>query len=81
MSSKLMIVLTTIGIVGCSVASGALAAPHHRVEEARHFSGSNASAEVNGAAYAVVGEESQSGDGFDSDVSEPRYHGGPKSPY
>jgi hypothetical protein len=44
MSSKLMIVLTTIGTVGCSVASGAWAAPHHGVEEARHFSGSNASA-------------------------------------
>jgi hypothetical protein len=75
MSSKLMIVLTTIGTVGCSVASGALAAPHHGVEEARHFRGSNASA------YAAVGEESQSVDGFGSDVSEPRYHGGPKSPY
>jgi hypothetical protein len=79
MSSKLMIVLTTIGIVGSSVASGALAAPRHGVGEARYFSGPNASEED--AGYAAVGEVNRSGYGFGDSVSEPRYHGGPKSPY
>ena len=80
MSSKLMIVLTTISIVGSSVASGALADPYHGAGEARYFSGTT-SEEANGAGYAVVGEVNQSGYGFGRDVSEPRYHGGPKSPY
>ena len=83
MLSKLMIVLTTITIVGSSVASGALAAPYHGAGEdrgageARYFSGANASEHADGAGYAAVGEVNNSGYG----VSEPRYHGGPKSAY
>ena len=77
MSSKLMIVLATISIVGSSVASETLAAPYHGVGEARYFSGPNASEEANGAGYAAVGEVNQSGYG----VGGPRYHGGPKSAY
>ena len=76
-----MIVLTTISLVGSSVASGAWAAPYHGAGQDRHFSGANASEEAIGAWYASVGEVDQSSQGFRDAASAPRYHGGPKSPY
>jgi hypothetical protein len=81
MSSRLMIVLTTISLVGSSVATGALAAPYHGAGKARHLSGADASEEAIGAWYASVGEVDQSSQGFRYDTSTPRYHGGPKSSY
>ena len=77
MSSRLMIVVTTISIVGSSLATGALAAPHHTAGEARYFSGANSSEESN----AFVGEVNRSGYGFGDHVSKPQYRGGPKSSY
>jgi hypothetical protein len=81
MSSRLMIVFATVGIVGASVASGALAAPYHRGGDARYFSGVNVSDDVYGARYAAVGDVNPWGYGFGADGSGPRYHGGPKSSY
>jgi hypothetical protein len=80
-SNRFMIVLTTITLVGSSVASGALAAPHQKAGKALHFDGAYASEETIGAWYASVGEVDQSSRGFRDDASTPRYHGGPKSPY
>ncbi|HEX4553551.1 MAG TPA: hypothetical protein VH249_06170 [Xanthobacteraceae bacterium] len=74
MSSKLMIVLTTVGVVGCSFASGALADSYHGTDEASNYDPANVSQEVAGFGYAAVGQ----GDDW-SYASEPRYHGGPKS--
>jgi hypothetical protein len=95
MSNRLMIVLAAISLVGSSVASGALAAPHHVAGKARHLSvakyqgagkvrhlsGAYASEEAIGAEFAPVGEVDQWSQGFRDDASAPRYHGGPKSPY
>jgi hypothetical protein len=81
MSSRLMIVLTTISLVGSSVATSALAAPYHGAGKARHLSGANASEEAFGAEFAAVREVDQSSQGFRGDTSTPRYHGGPKSSY
>jgi hypothetical protein len=76
-----MIVVTTIGIVGASIASSALADQYRGAVDGRHFSGVNNSEETTGARYGVVGEMNRSGYGFGGGVTEPRYHGGPKSPY
>ena len=77
MSRKLLIVVTTISIVGSSIASGALA----DTVDGRYFNGVSNSEEATGARYGVVGEMNRSGYGFGGGVTEPRYHGGPKSPY
>jgi hypothetical protein len=76
MSSKLMIVLTTIGVVGLSFGSGALADSYHGVQEASNFDAANVSEDVAGVGYAAVGQGDEAGY-----VSQPRYHGGPKTPY
>ena len=81
MSNRLMIVLTTLSLVGPSVASGALAAPHRGAGTPRHLTGANVSKQTIGALYASVGEFDQSSRSFGDDASAPRYHGGPKSPY
>jgi hypothetical protein len=80
MSRKLMIVVTTISIVGSSIASGALADQYRGAVDGRYFSGNN-SEEATGARYGVAGEMNRSGYGFGGGVTEPRYRGGPKSPY
>jgi hypothetical protein len=77
MSRKLLIVVTTISIVGSSIASSALA----DTVDARYFNGVSNSEEATGARYGVAGEMNRSGYGFGGGVTEPRYHGGPKSPY
>jgi hypothetical protein len=81
MSSRLMIFLTTISIVGSSFASGAFAAPYREAGKARYFSAANASNEWTGAGYAAFAGADQSDYGFGSDASWPRYHGGPKGSY
>ena len=81
MSRKLMIVVTTISIVGSSIASGALADQYRGAVDGRYFSGVSNSEEATGARYGVAGEMNRSGYGFGGGVTEPRYHGGPKSPY
>jgi hypothetical protein len=78
MSSKLMTVVMTVGIVGSFVGGGALAAPYHATGEVRYFSDTNAS-EKAGRAAATEGDHF-----FGDDVSGtqyPQYHGGPKSAY
>ena len=74
MSNKLMIVLTTIGVVACSFANGALADPYHGTDEASNYDAPNVSQDVGGFGYAAVGQS----DDWDY-VSQPRYHGGPKN--
>jgi uncharacterized protein with FMN-binding domain len=65
-----------------SAGSSAFAAPWHHVHHQRAAVEHQAAASAYGdAAYAAVGEVNQSGYGFGGDVSEPRYHGGPKSSY
>jgi hypothetical protein len=81
MSRKLMIVVTAIGMVGSSIASGALADQYRDAVDGRYFSGASNSEEAAGARYGVAGEINRSGYGFGGGVNEPRYHGGPKSPY
>jgi hypothetical protein len=76
-----MILLTTISIVGSSVAGSALADPYHHAAKARYSSGANASNAPNGAGYAAFGEVDQSNRDFDTYASGPRYHGGPKASY
>jgi hypothetical protein len=71
MSKKLMIALTTVGVVGCSFVGGALADPYHGTQEASSYDAATVSADVG---YAAVGEADQSGY-----ESGPRYHGGPKN--
>ena len=77
MSRKLLMVVTTISIAGTSIASSALA----DTVDGRYFNGVSNSEEATGAGYEVVGEINRSGYGFGGGVTEPRYHGGPKSPY
>jgi hypothetical protein len=71
MSNKLMIALATVGVVGCSLAGGALADPYHGTQEASNYDAATVSEDVG---YAVVGEAVESGY-----ESGPRYHGGPKN--
>jgi hypothetical protein len=75
--SRKLIVVTTISIVGSSIASSALA----DTVDGRYFNGVSNSEEATGARYGVAGEMNRSGYGFGGGVTEPRYHGGPKSPY
>jgi hypothetical protein len=75
--SRKLIVVTTISIVGSSIASSALA----DTVDGRYFNGVSNSKEATGARYGVAGEMNRSGYGFGGGVTEPRYHGGPKSPY
>ena len=78
MSRKLLMVVTTISIAGTSIASSALA----DTVDGRYFNGVSNSEEATGARYGVAGEMNRSGYGFSGGVTdEPRYHGGPKSPY
>jgi hypothetical protein len=77
MSRKLMIVVTTISIVGSSLASSAFAEQYRDAVDGRYFNGVNNSEEAAGAGYGVAGEMNRNGGVTD----EPRYHGGPKSPY
>jgi hypothetical protein len=81
MSCKLMIVVTTISISGFSIASSAWADQYRGAVDGRYFSGVNNSEKTTCARYGVVGEMNRSGYGFGGGVTEPRYHGGPKSPY
>jgi hypothetical protein len=66
MSSKLMIVLTTVSIVGSSIASEALAASYHGGP--RYFSGANASRQADGAGYSAFGSVNQPAYGFGRSV-------------
>jgi hypothetical protein len=64
MSSKLMIVVTTISIVGSSIASGAMAASYHGGP--RYFSDANPSRPADGAGYAAFGSVNRPAYGFGS---------------
>ena len=74
MSSRLMIALATIGIVGASVAGSASADPYHGTDEASNYDRAIASKDVDGAGYAAFGDVYDWGY-----QSQPRYHGGPKN--
>ena len=71
MSNKLMIALATVGVVGCSLAGGALADPYHGTQQASSYDAATDSEDVG---YAAVGKAD--GSGYESG---PRYHGGPKN--
>ena len=64
MSKTLMIVLSTISVVGSSIASGALAAAYHGGP--RYFSGANASKHAGGAGYGAFGSVNPPAYGFGS---------------
>ena len=64
MSRTLMIVLSTISVVGSSIASGALAASYHGGP--RYFSGANASKHAGGAGYGAFGSVNPPAYGFGS---------------
>jgi hypothetical protein len=81
MSSRLMIFLATISIVGPSFAGGALAASYRDAGQPRYLSAANASNAWYGAGYAAFAGVDQSDYGFNYDASWPRYHGGPKGSY
>jgi hypothetical protein len=77
MSRKLTIVVTIISIVGSSIARSAFA----DAVDGRYFNCVSDSEEATGA-WEVAGEMNLPGHGFNGGVTdEPRYHGGPKSPY
>ena len=64
MSRTLIIVLSTIGVVGSSIASGAMAASYHGGP--RYFSDANPSARANGGGYAAFGSVNPPAYGFGS---------------
>jgi hypothetical protein len=76
MSSRLMIVLATIGVAGFSLAGSALADPYHGTDEGSNYDRAIVSPYVYGTGYAARGGVNEWGY-----ESQPRYYGGPKSPY
>ena len=64
MSRTLIIVLSTISVVGSSVASGAMAASYHGGP--RYFSGGSAPRQANGAGYSAFGSVNPPAYGFGS---------------